>query len=147
MEKKDLDFGVLETEFLDTWYKGHNIIHEKCELYCDFFISLLDKIDTTYLGKEILTNEKDTRNHFMWCLNIILLNFEKEKIKFTSKNNLNEFLFLLFDKLYYNSKYDEPHEMVKMYFKTLFDITLPKFVIELESLTDIYKIMEQNLNY
>ena len=44
--KKTLILDIYKDQ-LNDWYKVHNIIREKAELYCDFLFSLLDVIDET----------------------------------------------------------------------------------------------------
>jgi hypothetical protein len=67
-------------EQLDIWYKGNNIIREKSELYYDFISSLINLIDETYLGSDIISTQEDMINHFMWCFQKVASNFEKERI-------------------------------------------------------------------
>ena len=67
MEKDNEARLTFETykEQIDTWYRAHNIILEKSELYYDFLSSLLDLIDETYLGSDVLVSDDDIINHLM----------------------------------------------------------------------------------
>ncbi len=75
----------LNPEDVDAWFRANNIIPEYSELFKDFCFSLLFLIKDTYLGdshgdsKETkigLTSE-EKKQHFEWCWNTTLKNFEK----------------------------------------------------------------------
>ena len=86
MEKKEgyLEFIVSENykNQLDIWYKAYNISREKIELFHDFIISLYQIIDETYLGSDVIFTDIDQKNHYTWCWDKLISNFEKEKIFF-----------------------------------------------------------------
>jgi len=147
MDKENEEHLTFETykEQINVWYRAHNIIREKAELYYDFISSLLNLIDETYLGADILQSENDMFNHFTWCFNKIMSNFEQEKIHFISKNTHKEYLWLLFYKSYYKSNNEEKYKILSQYFKTLFTFNKVKNPVELESFIDLYKIFDQNL--
>jgi hypothetical protein len=129
----------------EIWYKIHNIIRERSELYCDFFSSLLLLIDETYLGPDILKLESDILNHFNWCFNKVISNFEKERIYFVSKGSHHEYLWDLFNKWYYMSEMVEKCDILLEYFDLLFNFGKIKTPSEIEIFTDVYKIMDKNL--
>lgn len=130
---------------IDIWYKSHNIIREKAELYYDFLFSLLTLIDETYLGSDVIISEEDITNHFDWCFNKIISNFEQEKIYFSSKNDQYEYLWFFFYKAYYQCLTENKYQILCDYFNLLFNFGKVKNQIELESFTDLYKIFDQNL--
>ena len=146
MEKDNEAHLTFETykEQINIWYRAHNIIREKSELYYDFLSSLLDLIDETYLGADVLISDDDILNHYNWCLNKITNNFEKERIHFISKGYY-EYLWILLYRGYYKSVNEEKYTILSNYFKELFTFNKVKNPVELESFIEIYKIFDKNL--
>ncbi len=142
--KKTLILDIYKDQIND-WYKIHNIIHEKAELYCDFLCSLLDVINETYLGSDVITSSEDMINHFNWCLNKVISDFEQEKIYFTSKEIYHDYLWVFFYKAYYTCDTEDKVTILFDYFKLLFNFIRVKTTPELESFTDLYKIFDQSL--
>jgi hypothetical protein len=147
MEKDNEAHLTFETykDQIDIWYRAHNIIRERSELYYDFLSSLLDLIDETYLGSDVLISDDDIINHFNWCFNKITNNFEQEKIHFITKSTHYEYLWALLYKGYYKSVNEEKYKILSEYFKEIFRFNKVKTPIELESFIEIYKIFDQNL--
>jgi hypothetical protein len=133
-------------EQLDIWYKGNNIIREKSELYYDFISSLINLIDETYLGSDIISTQEDMINHFMWCFQKVASNFEKERISFTPVSaTAYDYLWYFIYKGYYTSNVEGRRQILLDYFKFLFDHNSIKTPSEMESYLDFYKIFDQNL--
>lgn len=130
---------------IDVWYKSHNIIREKSELYYDFLSSLLNIIDETYLGADVIITDEDMVNHFNWCFNRVISNFEQERIYFHSKDEHHDYLWVFFYKAYYTCETENKTNILSDYFKVLFNFNRIKTPPELESFTDLYKIFDQNL--
>jgi hypothetical protein len=132
-------------EQIEVWYKTHNIIREKAELYYDFLFSLLDIVDETYLGSDVIKSDEDMINHFNWCFNKVISNFEQERIYFNNKDTHYDYLWVFFYKAYYTCPTENKMEILSEYFKVLFNFNRIKTPPELESFTDLYKIFDQNL--
>lgn len=130
---------------IDVWYRAYNIHREKIELFHDFLSSLHDLVDATFLGIDVLHNESDQRNHFNWCWNKVLDNFTKEKIYFKERGTHYEYMWNFFYEAYYATKMDEQTPRVGEYFYKLFDFRHRKSRSELDMLTEVYKLLEQNL--
>ena len=130
---------------LDVWYRAYNVSHEKTELFYDFLISLYDLIEDTFLGEDVLYSEVEQRNHFTWCWNKTIENFEKEKIYFKEKGNHYEYFWNFFLEAYYYPKLDGEVPKIKEYFYKVFDFTHRKTRSELDILTEIYRLINQNL--
>lgn len=142
------DEKILKENYLlqiDNWNKSHNISRERSELYHDFLVSLLILIDDTYLGNEMVSSEGDRLNHYQWCFNKTISNFEMEKIYFSTKGNHFEYLWFFFFGAYYNSDQEEKRDKILSYFHKLFTVDVMKNRNELDAFTDLYKIFEQNL--
>jgi hypothetical protein len=149
MEKRE-DYIEFETtdkykHQIDIWYRAYNIHREKIELFYDFLSSLYELVDTTFLGVDVLFNETDQRNHFNWCWDKLLSDFSKEKIYFKEKGNHYEYLWNFFYEAYYGTKMDEGSPRMGEYFYKLFDFKHKKSRSELDMLTEVYKLLEQNL--
>ena len=149
MENKEgsLEFVSLENykQQIDIWYRAYNISRERIELFHDFLASLYELVDQTYLGPELFDIEENQKNHFTWCWDKTIENFSKEKIHFKEKGNHYEYLWNFFLEAYYYNQLDGVKVRIKEYFIILFDFNYRKTRSELDMLTEIYKIFEQNL--
>ena len=130
---------------LDIWYKAYNISREKTELFHDFIVSLYDLIDRTYMGVDLMIDEIDQKNHFNWCWDKIIENFNNEKIFFKSRGNYHEYFWNFFFEAYYITKIENKTNRIRDYFSKLFDFSYIKTRSELDMVTEIYKLLEQNL--
>lgn len=144
MDEKRLTFEEYQ-EQTNISYRSNNIIREKAEVYYDFLSSLLIIIDETYLGSDVVVTQEDMSNHFTWCLNRILLNFEQEKIHFMGVNPNYDYLWYFFYKGYYSMNDGNKRKILLSYFKLLFSFNNMKSISELESFFDFYKLLDQNL--
>jgi hypothetical protein len=102
-------------------------------------------VDSTFLGKDVLYNEIDQRNHFNWCWKKIVSDFEKEKIYFKEKGTHYEYFWNFFFEAFYIAKSDEKETKIFEYFYKLFDFAYKKSRSELDILTEVYKLLDQNL--
>ena len=149
MEKREdyLEFITSESykQQIDIWYKAHNITTEKIELFYDLLITLFVLIDDTYLGSDVMESEYDQKNHFKWCWNKVIGNFEKENIHFKEKGTHYEYFWNFFLEAFYLVKLEDGPIKIIDYFYMLFNFNHKKSRSELDMLTEIYKMMEQNL--
>jgi hypothetical protein len=130
---------------IDIWYKTYNMTREKTELYYDFLVSLLDIIEETYLGLDVMTSQTDIKNHFIWCFDKLIENFEKERIFFKNRGNHFEYLWLFFYEAFYETDYEGGINKIREYFHKLFNFNYRKSRSELDMLTELYKLLDQNL--
>jgi hypothetical protein len=126
---------------IDTWYKSYNIVYEKAQLCRDFLISLLDLLESTYLGKDVMMDDADIKNHFLWCFNEVVSNFEKEKIYFRKDGFYVDYLWTFF----YQTFYEDKLKRIRLYLYNLFVFNYDKTKTDLEMLTEFYTILNQNL--
>jgi hypothetical protein len=149
MEKREeyTEFDITEKykHQIDIWYRTYSINRDKIILFYDFLSSLHTLIDETFLGVDVLYKEFDQRGHFDWCWNKIIENFNKERIFFKDKGNHYEYFWNFFFEAYYLSKIDEKETRISEYFYKLFDFRYVKSRSELDILTEVYKLFEQNL--
>lgn len=130
---------------IDIWHRTYNINREKITLYYDFLISLHDLIDETFLGVDVLYEENDQRNHFSWCWKRVIENFTKEKIYFKEYGNHYDYFWEFFFESFYLGKIYEKEQNISGYLNKLFDFRYVKSNSELDILTEVYKILTQNL--
>jgi hypothetical protein len=128
-------------------YDSQNIVNEKCELYSDYIESLLILAFDTYLGDDITNLEQQT-NHFNWCWNKNVLNFEKEGVFINSVKLYNYFLEFMLE-VYYQS-IDKgadgilEHNLIKLW-EHIFNYDKIKTQSDIDTLIEIYKIFESSL--
>ena len=127
------------------WVKVNNINTEKTELFFDLIISLFYLIEETYLGKDVIKNEEQQEGHFLWCWNKTIENFEKENIKFKYKGEHYNYFYNFFYEGFYNNEIDEKIPKLKKFLEELFQLYKLKTESELDMLSEIYKILENNL--
>ena len=130
---------------IDIWLKTHNIIREKSELYYEFFTSLFELLNDTYLGIDILYKEYDIKNHYNWCFDKTISNFEKENILFNRRGEHHEYLWYFFMDAFYKNPTNERINLIYEYFNLLFDFNHVKPHYELDGFTYLYKIFDKNL--
>lgn len=149
MESKESYLGFISSENykhqLDIWYRAYNISHEKTNLFYDFLISLYELIDSTYLGEDVIKTESEQHNHFIWCWNKTIENFNKEKIHFKETGTHMEYFWNFFLEAYYFTKIEGNSIKIKEYFYRVFDFKHRKTRSELDILSEIYRLLNQNL--
>jgi hypothetical protein len=130
---------------IDIWYRTYNIYRDKIVLFSDFLSSLHNLVESTFLGEDVLYDEVDQRTHFNWCWKKIISDFEKEKIFFKENGSHYEYFWNFFFEAFYINKLDDKETKVFEYFHKLFDFTYKKSRSELDILTEVYKLLDQNL--
>ena len=142
----------LDPEQVDIWFRINNIIPEKMELYYDLSYGLYLLIKTTYLGYDDDFNEtkvkmtsEDNQNHFDWCWNKTIENFQKENIKFEPKGEHYEYFLNLFMEIYYTQNKDDVRNSIDIFFNDLFNRDKPFTQVDLDLIYNIYKTLDKNL--
>jgi hypothetical protein len=149
MENKESYLEFISSESyknqIDVWYRAYNISREKIELFHDFLISLHNLIEETYLGPDVFEYEKDQNGHFIWCWNKTIENFNKERISFKETGRHREYFFNFYLEAFYIVNLEGDIPKIKEYFEKLFTFQHRKSRSELDMLTEIYKLLDQNL--
>ena len=142
----------LTSDDVDVWFRINNIIIEKLELYSDFFHSLNNIISETYLGftvesneTKITLNDEDNDKHFNWCWNKVLSNFDKENIKFKYNGEHLDYFKSFYIENFYSQKEKDSRHMINVYLIELFDVKKPFTKSDLDMLSTVYKILDNNL--
>ena len=142
----------LQPEDVDVWFRVNNIIPEKLELYSDFTHSLNNLINSTYLGEndinetKIVLSEDDDRNHFEWCWNKLIDNFNKETIIFDNRGEHFDYFESFFGETFYNQKDIKVKLSIGFFFTDLFNNEKSFTKSDLDMVTTIYKLLDKHLN-
>jgi len=142
----------LKPEDVDIWFRVNNIIPEKLELFSDFAHSLNLLIVDTYLGEEpnsnetkITLTEEDNDKHFEWCWNKVIDNFKKENIEFISEGEHFDYFKSFFKEIFYDQKEVKVRKSINSFFNDLFDVKKPFTKSDLDMISMIYKLLDNNL--
>ena len=130
---------------IDIWYRTYSISREKIELFYDFLISVYTMVDKTYMGPEVTITDEDKKIHYTWCWDKTIENFKKERIYFKERGSAYEYFWKFYDDAFYMSQDDKLPIRIDNYFYRLFDFKHRKSRSELDVLSEIYKLLEQNL--
>lgn len=125
---------------------ANNIEPEAVELYVDFIVSLIDLIDSTYLGKDIMNDEKNQNNHFNWCWNKTLANFQLENIKFSQKGDHYDYFKEYIKDVYYvgAEKSSANIENIIAFWKRIMSIDTIKTKSEYDLFQEVYSVLSRN---
>jgi hypothetical protein len=143
----------MDKEDINAWYLANNITPELTELFRDFCFSFLNLLKDTYLGDDfndnketkvgMTTNQK--KEHFKWCWDKTIKNFNKESIDFKLNNDDSEFFESFFFEVFYNQPDQKVKDQINNFFKQIFDRGFNKTKSDIEMFTDIYKVLERSL--
>lgn len=141
----------LNKEEVDIWFRTHNIILEKMELYYDFSNSLYLKITETYLGDsdsgetKISMTDEDKENHFNWCWKKVLEDFKKEEIVFETDGDHYTYFKIFFDEIFYKQDDKKIRNSIDVFFRDVFDFDKTFTRSDLDMILEIYKNLDNNL--
>jgi len=135
----------LSPDQMEIWVKANNIIPEKADLFFDFICSLYFLILETYLGDEVIMNQKDRKGHFNWCWKKTIDNFTRENISFAEDGMHYDYFWTFFDESFYEKNRDEKVWRMEEFFETLFKLYIQKTKSELDILLDIYHALDKHL--
>lgn len=140
----------LPKEDVIVWFNINNMNYEKVELYGDFFKSLDIKISDTYFEVEhyetkISLSQENKEEHFEWCWNKTIEDFEKENTLFNKEGEHKNYFQKFYNETFYNPNQKNIKEAIPNFLEEVFDLSKPFSKSDLEILTEIYKLMEKNL--
>ena len=132
------------------WFNVHNMNYEKIELYGDFFKSLNQTILDTYLGNDdnetkISISEEDNHKHFDWCWKKTLESFSKENVNFKKSGEHRDYFENFFFDTFYNQKEKNLKDAIPFFLSEVFQVDKPFSKSDLDILTELYKLLEKNL--
>lgn len=138
-------------EDVDVWFRVNNLIPEKIELFYDFTHSLNNLIVETYLGEsdssetKITITDIDDKNHFLWCWERVIDNFNKENIFFRKNGEHYDYFESFFEETFYNQKDYKVKNSIGNFFDDLFDYNKSFTKSDLDMITTIYKLLDKQL--
>lgn len=142
----------LDPEEVDVWFRVNDIIPEKMELYYDLSYSLFLLIKKTYLGDiessnetKIEMSEEDNKKHFDWCWKKTLESFSKENVNFKKSGEHRDYFENFFFDTFYNQKEKNLKDAIPFFLSEVFQIDKPFSKSDLDILTELYKLLEKNL--
>ena len=132
------------------WFNVHNMNYERIELYGDIFKSLNYIIIDTYMGEEtsetkISLSQEDKESHFEWCWNKMIEDFKKENIIIKHGGKHKEYFRSFFFDTFYNQSEKNIKESISNFLVEVFDVEKPFSKSDLDILTELYKLMEKNI--
>jgi hypothetical protein len=139
-------------EEVDIWFNVHNIINEKIDLYGDIFKSLNLIISDTYFGEEsvetrITLSDEDNLKHFDWCWKKLVEDFSKENIFIRSEGKHKDYFESFFLDTFYNQKEKNLKNAIPNFLLEVFDLDKPFSKSDLDILTELYKLLEKNIEH
>lgn len=140
----------IPTEDVDTWFRAHNIISERVDLYGEIFKSLSIIIIETYLGDgvietKVVFDRQDVTNHFEWCWNRLIGNYEKENVIIDFAGDHKDYLTSFFLDSFYSQKEKNIRDAIPEFIDELFNLDKPFAKSDLDILTEIYKLLNKNV--
>lgn len=127
------------------FYHEKKIFYIRLEVIKDFLFSLLDEVDKTYLGDNLMTitNKKE---HFEYCLDVTIENFIQENIHLHRTIKLQNFLFGVFFKYYYDIKKTKNNRRdFKMRISNILSYSLSKKESQLDEIHTYYTVFDESL--
>jgi hypothetical protein len=138
----------LSQSSLDILYSSNNIRYERCQLFCDFTVSLICKIMDTYMGDSIM-NVDDRLDHFKWCWNSTLKDFENEGIEFNNSIELHNYFQQHMIEAFYLSDDKSDNETTKIklinLWRYILSNTTNKTQSDVDTFLELYKMFEKTL--
>ena len=133
------------------WFNVHNMNFEKIELYGDIFKSLNQTIIDTYMGDDstetkISLSQEDKDAHFEWCWNKIVDGFRRENIIIKNEGGHKNYFQNFFKDTFYNQPQKNVKDAIPSFLSEVFDVEKPFTKTDLDLLTELYKLMEKNID-
>ena len=132
------------------WFNVHNMNYEKIELYGDIFKSLNEVVQDTYMGDDVTEtkislSQEDKDLHFEWCWKKILEDFRKENINIISEGAHKDYYKSFYMDTFYNPTEKNLRGAIPNFLTDVFDVDKPFTKSDLDVLTELYKLMEKNM--
>ena len=132
------------------WFNVHNMNYERIELYGDIIKSLNYVIIDTYMGEEtnetkISLSQEDKESHFEWCWNKMIEDFRQENIIIKHGGEHKEYFRSFFFDTFYNQSERNIKDSIPNFLVEVFDVEKPFSKSDLDILTELYKLMEKNI--
>lgn len=133
---------------LNLLYTSNNIRYERCQLFSDFTISLIHKVMDTYMGDKFMKPEQRL-DHFKWCWNATIKDFEEEGIYFKYSIDLFDYFQQHMLDTFYLSDDKLDTEIIKIklvnLWKYILSNTTNKTQSDVDTFIGVYKMFEKTL--
>ncbi len=135
---------------VEVWFSVHNMIPERIELFGVVFTSLAYSIIDTYFGEDnyetkVVMSESDKKNHFDWCWDKLIKDFENENILIDSDGEHKEYLWNFFLDSFYTQPQVNIREAIPEFIEELFNLEKPFAKSDLDILTELYKTLQNKV--
>jgi hypothetical protein len=135
---------------VEIWFNINNMSYEKIDLFGDISKSLTNIVMDTYLGgniseTKINLSDEDNNLHFEWCWNRLVQDFKKENIHINPEGEHKEYFKSFFIDIFYNQNKDSIKGSINKFLNEIFDTEVTFSKSDLDLLTDLYKLMEKNV--
>jgi len=143
----------IDREELEIYFNMHNIIREKLDLFSDILHTLNITIDETYLGKNTNTDayvpysDEDKSKHFDWCWLKTIDSFKKENILLKEDGEHKNYLKSFYLEIFYTKKNKIDNVDISKFVSELFSIDADFSKADLEILTEMYKVLDNNIEF
>lgn len=135
------------------WFSVNNMIYEKIELYGDVFKSLNYIIVDTYMGDstkesfetKISMTDEDNNSHFDWCWKKMINNFYLENVTIVVDGEHKDYLKSFYMDTFYNQTEKSVKDSIPRFLNEIFNIFKPFSKSDLDMITELYKLMEKNV--
>lgn len=132
------------------WFNIHNMNYEKIELYGDIFKSLNHIVHDTYMGGDLIETkisltQEDKELHLEWCWKKTVEDFKKEGILISLEGEHKEYFKGFYLDTFYNPTEKNVKEAIPSFIFDVFDVEKPFTKSDLDILTELYKMMEKNI--
>jgi len=132
------------------WFNVHNMNYEKIELCGDIFRTLYLIVNDTYLGSDdvetrITLSSKDNESHFDWCWGLTVKNFKKENIIIKEEGQHKNYFKSFFLETYYDSTQKDIKTAIPNFLDDIFNLDKPFTKSDLDLLTEVYTLLEKNI--
>lgn len=143
---------VVPKDEVEVWLNIHNMHYEKIELYGDILKTLYHLILDTYLGEDtpetkIILSSEDKEKHFEWCWNKLILIFQEELISIHNKGEHKDYLKSFFLETFYSPYDSKVKETIPKFLSSMFEINKDFSKSDLDILTEMYKLMDKNIEW
>jgi len=138
---------------LETYFNMNNINREKVDLFLDILMSLNATITKTYLGDSednslsVAYTDEDKEKHFNWCWAKTIDSFKKENILLKENGEHKNYLKNFYLEIFYSKKNKIDNVDISKFVSELFSIDGDFSKADLEILTELYKVLDKNIEF
>lgn len=136
----------MDKNSVKTYYEK-KVFYIQAEFIRDFLFSLLEKIEKTYLGDDIMsdTNKKE---HFIWCITEVGSQFKEEGIDINLTDTFISKIYNFYNTYFYSVKKNKTNvDNLKVRLSNLININPGKTAKQVEDIVYYHKLFFENIGY